>query len=94
MMSRNSISQLHSLFLLSDLDPSACLDKIRLIVVASMAPSLAPAPSAPKSQTLPLSSVCEYLQLTKTEAESLAVRAISLGILDGQIDQLNGDIVI
>lgn len=76
------------------LDANACLEKIRLLVIASMASSLTPAPSALKSQKLSLASVSERLEMTPPEAESLAVRAISLGVLDGQIDQLNGEIVV
>lgn len=76
----------------TDLEAEACLDKIRLLVIASMASSLAPAPSALRSRKLSLALVSERLQMSVAEAESLAVRAISLGILDGQIDQLNQDI--
>lgn len=79
-----------------NLDAEACFDKIQLLTLASLASSsVTSSPgSAVKSPRLSLKELAERLQLSLSDAESLAVRAISLGIIDAQIDQMTSEIAI
>lgn len=74
-----------------ELDPVKCLEKIQLLVLASM-----PTTSDGKTQQqqLSLSDISARLQLPPQEAESLAVRAIGLGLIDGRIDQETGVVAV
>lgn len=78
------------------LDDGACFDKIKLLGLASLASSLASSASGstPRTPRLSLKDVAKYLDLSLSEAESLVVRAISLGILNGQIDQMTSEVAI
>lgn len=68
---------------LSELSQEKCVEKMRLILLSSCKldqPSFS-------SRQVPLKQIGDTLQLTSDQVETLAVRAIGLGLIDGKIDQ-------
>ena len=78
------------------LEYDSCLKKIQLLVLASLAFSCTVSCYGTHSKTprLSIDDVVKRLEISHSEAEILAIRAISLGLISGRIDQIHSEIAI